>query len=127
MIKRTLVFLGCFILFINGFLCSYASAEIDNQIPKVESIEVTPKEANVGDVITIKAKITDSSGVKSSKVEFKTPSGFNRDVWLNFNSSSGLWEGTYQVKSTDEPGTWKSSYMYLSDNAGNYGSINPSL
>ncbi|PGZ95633.1 hypothetical protein COE51_19555, partial [Bacillus pseudomycoides] len=101
--------------------------EIDNQIPKVESIEVTPKEASAGDMITIKAKITDSSGVKSSKVEFKTPSGFNRDIWLNFNSSSGLWEGTYQVKSTDELGTWKSSYMYLSDNVGNYGSINPSL
>ncbi|MES9682619.1 Ig-like domain-containing protein, partial [Gottfriedia acidiceleris] len=103
------------------------TSEVDNQIPKVESININPTEASVGDIITIKAKITDSSGVNASMVTFKTPSGFKKDVWLNYNNSSGLWEGTYEVKSTDEPGTWASTYMFLKDNVGNYGSINPSL
>jgi hypothetical protein len=127
MLKRVLMSFLCLILFINYLPLNYAHAEVDNQIPVVESVNVTPLEAKVGDIITIKAKISDSSGVEAAKVEFKTPSNFSRGIWLYFNSISGLWEGTYQVKSTDEPGTWTSSYMYLSDNAGNYGSINPSL
>jgi hypothetical protein len=127
MLNRVLMSFLCLILFINYLPLNYAHAEVDNQIPVVESVNVTPLEAKVGDIITVKAKIIDSSGVEASKVEFKTPSNFSRGIWLYYNSTSGLWEGTYQVKSTDEPGTWTSSFMYLSDNAGNYGSINPSL
>ncbi|MEH7415074.1 hypothetical protein V7266_07290, partial [Neobacillus drentensis] len=113
--QRVVMFFLCLILLMNYFPFSYASAEVDNQIPKVESIQVTPLDVSVGDIITVKAKITDSSGVSASKVEFKTPSRFSRDIWLKFNSISGLWEGTYQVQSTDEPGTWTSSYMFLED------------
>jgi hypothetical protein len=127
MIKRLLTHSLCIILITCHFPVSYVSAEVDNKIPEVESLEVTPQEANVGDIIEIKAKINDMSGVKSAKLNLETPSGLTRFVYLEFNDSSKLWEGIYQIQSVDEPGEWKSDYMYLSDNVGNFGFIDPSL
>src|SRR5699024_8321548 len=94
----------------------------DSTPPVVESVEISPREANTGDTIKIKAKITDDiSGVKSNLVVFESPSGNSeRSFALKENKDTGYWEYNYTVGEHDEAGDWQLRSFLVRDNANNY-------
>ncbi|SDM73975.1 S-layer homology domain-containing protein [Psychrobacillus sp. OK028] len=92
--------------------------------PKIEHVEISPKEVAVGEIITIKAKISDDkSGVSGVSVQFYSPSyDFTRDfreVYFNYDSNQDLWVGNYKVSNEDENGTWKFHMLSTTDKNGN--------
>lgn len=93
----------------------------DSTPPVLESVEISPKEVNVGDTITIKAKISDDlSGVNFANVSFKSPSEERtQGIILSENADTGYWEGSYVVQDYDESGEWELWYIAVNDNAGN--------
>jgi Bacterial Ig domain/S-layer homology domain len=99
---------------------------VNNQIgdstpPELESYEISPQEVNVGDTVTVRAKIKDDiSGIKSAYVSYQSPSkNRSQAIYLTYKPVEGIWEGSYTVKSTDERGTWSVYYTSLADFAGN--------
>ncbi|MDN3017989.1 Ig-like domain repeat protein [Paenibacillus sp. BSR1-1] len=95
--------------------------------PVLESATITPKEAAVGDTVTITAKVTDDeSGVGSVQAIFYGNS--DKTVDLTYNNETGNWSGTYKIADYDHEGTW---YLYFDmyDKAGNYsyGDTNESI
>src|SRR5699024_8179929 len=94
----------------------------DNIAPEIKGLEISPKEANTGDTIKIKAKITDDiSGVKSNLVVFESPSGNSeRSFALKENKDTGYWEYNYTVGEHDEAGDWQLRSFLVRDNANNY-------
>jgi hypothetical protein len=91
--------------------------------PVVEAVEINPGEANVGDTVTISAKLTDNqSGVYGAFATLESPN-FEKyeSISLVLNSETNKWEGTYEVKEFDLPGSWHVNVTAF-DNAGNYGS-----
>lgn len=93
----------------------------DSEVPKIVDIEITPKEVNVGESITVKASfIDDKSGVKSVYIGIKNPSGSRTlFVHLNRDTESSMWIGHYIVQPTDEGGLYNQFFIHLEDNAGN--------
>ncbi|WP_430790461.1 cell wall-binding repeat-containing protein [Virgibacillus flavescens] len=96
-------------------------ADGDGEPPVVESLEVSPNEVSVGDTVTVKADVRDSnSGVDTVGVFFDSPSGNNEEgFFLDYNATSGLWEGKYIVTETDEAGKWVFNFISVEDKAGN--------
>ncbi|RZT21363.1 Ig-like domain-containing protein [Fictibacillus sp. BK138] len=97
----------------------------DSSPPEITNIDVSPKEAQPGDKITVKAHLKDDrSGVEYAYVVYKSPSG-NRveGIRLNYNFNEGVWEGNYPINSTDEAGVWSISWIDLRDKAGNYETV----
>ncbi|WP_010676960.1 cell wall-binding repeat-containing protein [Bacillus timonensis] len=93
----------------------------DSAAPTIESIEINSNEVQVGAQIVVTAKVADSnSGVKSVSVEYYSPSkSRTQSIRLNYNIGSGLWEGSYLIKDTDEEGLWTFKHVITFDNAGN--------
>ncbi|MCR6112621.1 G5 domain-containing protein [Bacillus sp. A301a_S52] len=126
--KKWLIIFFTFVLIIQIFaLPSNSLAAGDSTPPVLESVEISPKEVNVGDTIKIKAKISDDfSGVRFAHVAFKSPSEErNHSIHLNENEETGYWEGSYVVQDFDESGEWKLQYIYVIDNAGNRKNYQP--
>jgi hypothetical protein len=70
--------------------------------------------------INVIVKATDDlSGIVSSRVEFKSPSGEQRKwaylALVDGDALSGTWEGTITVPQYSEAGTWKVHYVRLGD------------
>ncbi|MEH6993742.1 Ig-like domain-containing protein [Neobacillus drentensis] len=77
--------------------------EGDSTAPVVDSLEITPAVARVGDVIEFKAKVTDDkSGVK----EVYLWMGNQPEIPLTIDEPSGLWTGSYTVKENDLAGDY---------------------
>lgn len=127
MFRKEFIAIICLLLIFNPLVSISVIAQEDNQIPNVENVEVSSSIVSVGDVLVIKAKITDNSGVAAVSLDLKTPSNFKRDVYLYFNNTTGLWEGSYKIQPTDESGVWISNFLFIKDKAGNYGSMNPNI
>jgi len=99
----------------------------DIQPPNVLSFDFTPKAVDTStssQEITLTARFTDDrSGVRSSEVQFLSPSE-NQYVggWINLISGSeldGIYEMTMAVPKYSERGTWKLSFLTIVDNVGN--------
>jgi hypothetical protein len=90
------------------------NADGDYTAPEVESVEITPAVAGVGEKVQFKAKVTDAqTGVKSVTVALDMS-----EVALTFDGASGLWVGSYTVKANDKPGDY-TVYVSTEDNNGN--------
>ncbi|WZL73406.1 Ig-like domain repeat protein [Clostridiaceae bacterium 35-E11] len=93
----------------------------DIKAPVVTDIEITPKEVNVNDTLTIRANISDDkSGVKSAYVGIKSPSG-NKTLFihLHLDEKNNIWVGSYTIKQSDQCGVYKDMFIHLEDNARN--------
>uniref|UniRef100_UPI000A66C458 G5 domain-containing protein n=1 Tax=Bacillus sp. JCM 19034 TaxID=1481928 RepID=UPI000A66C458 len=126
--KKWLILFFAFVLILQMFaLPSNNLAAGDSTPPILESVEISPKEVNVGDTIKISANISDDlSGVRSALVAFKSPSEERtQSIHLRENEDTGYWEGSYVVQDYDESGEWKLWYIAVSDNAGNSKNYQP--
>ncbi|MBT2581271.1 cell wall-binding repeat-containing protein [Planococcus sp. ISL-109] len=97
-------------------------AEGDSTPPVVKSVNISPKEASVGETITFSADIEDDiSGVRSVYMAFSSPSN-SRDLslTLRYNDETGLYEATHRVAEADEGGLWKFIYIGAFDQVDNY-------
>ncbi|MFA9559328.1 S-layer homology domain-containing protein [Evansella sp. AB-rgal1] len=119
--KFTAAFLIFLLVFADATLMIAAANTGDGQPPTVDSVEVSPKEVRVGDVITIDAKVFDDlSGVKEVFINFTSPSGQQSfGVYLHYNSEKETWSNTYRTKEYEEEGQWKFRSIKATDHAGN--------
>ena len=95
--------------------------------PKLESIELSPREVNLGETVTVKVKATDDkSGVTKAAIFYKTenPSSIGY-LKLNYDVEQKLWVGSFKVEENYQNGDWIITQVDLIDNANNYGNTKP--
>ncbi len=74
--------------------------------PVINSLEVTPSTANVGDEVTIKASVKDNeSGVRDVGADLNLGNHWER-VQLTYDAVQKQFIGTYKVKANDPSGKW---------------------
>ncbi|MGM7721767.1 OmpL47-type beta-barrel domain-containing protein [Metabacillus sp. Hm71] len=90
--------------------------------PTLHSVTVSAKEATVGDKVKISADVTnDVTGVKNVRVYYSTlyESDSAKSIDLNYNSTTGKYEGTFNVEKDDRDVKWHLTSIYVYDNQGN--------
>ncbi|MGM7719687.1 OmpL47-type beta-barrel domain-containing protein [Metabacillus sp. Hm71] len=90
--------------------------------PTLNSLTVSAKEATVGDKVKISADVTnDVTGVKNVRVHYSTLYEFShgKSINLNYNSTTGKFEGIFNVEKDDIDNEWRLTSIYVYDNQGN--------
>ncbi|WP_299094031.1 hypothetical protein [uncultured Metabacillus sp.] len=93
----------------------------ENARPSLNSFTVSAKEATVGEKVKISADVTnDVTGVKNVSVRYANTSySGNKEITLNYNSTTRKYEGTFNVKKDDSDGYWKVGIISVNDNQDN--------
>lgn len=93
----------------------------DTVAPVLNAVDITPKsQVTDGAVIKVEADITDEgSGVRNVYASFMKPSRANKTISLNYNQTTGKYEGSFKIDKYDELGEWKLYYISTEDNARN--------
>lgn len=113
-----LLFCGLFSLLIHPQ--SIEAAE-DNQPPVVESISIDKREVTVGDTVTITAKVSDESKIKSVWLNFRNNTASLLDL-INTDLTSvdkNTFKLSFTITENFINGTYKLSSFYSSDALGN--------
>ena len=109
--------------FVNG-VCSRCGVSLnDTEGPKITILSINPNPVKLGKKVTIRAKITDDSGVKSADVQLCNSVGNVAGGVLNLvegNTKDGIYEGTFTLPSVTPTGEWKAN-IYTNDIYGNTG------
>ncbi|KKI91137.1 hypothetical protein WQ54_16470 [Bacillus sp. SA1-12] len=90
--------------------------------PTLHSLTVSAKEATVGDKVKISADVTnDVTGVKNVRVHYSTlyEFGQGKSIDLNYNSTTGKYEGTFNVEKDDHDVKWHLTSINVYDNQDN--------
>jgi hypothetical protein len=90
--------------------------------PKVNLVEITPREATVNEKVVIKVKVDDNNSVVNSMyVQIAPPNG-NSERLINLYDSNqdGVWEGTYRITKFDEKGKWNLKSITAHDTSFNF-------
>ncbi|OAK10247.1 hypothetical protein A6278_00615 [Bacillus wiedmannii] len=127
--KKILILVLSLVILLNIQLGGSAVyAAVDVQAPTFNSITVDKKEVKPGDRIKISIDAVDhESGIKTIALYYKTPiTGKNEYVGIYYNPGTGRYEGTLTIPDTFEPGLWKISSIYITDNANNELIVSPS-
>lgn len=78
---------------------------LDSTPPALNRLDISPKSAKASNTVLISANITDGqSGVGHVNVGLAPPSGRYKYVTLTYNSSTGNYEGTYNIGQYGEVG-----------------------
>jgi hypothetical protein len=99
---------------------SFAQGDIAR--PTLHSLTVSAKEATVGDKVKISVDVkNDLTGVKKVRVYYSTlyESHYAKSIDLNYNSTTGKFEGTFNVEKDDRDSEWYLTSIYVNDNQGN--------
>lgn len=100
----------------------------DFEAPKLQNIEVTSEQVNVGDILTIEAEVSDNkSGVDSVHAEISDVEGRSQWVYFYYNSRTGKWEGQVYISSNFRNGQWTVSSVGLGDKEGNYDTVDSNI
>jgi len=106
--------------------------KVDREPPKLLALQLSHKEAEVKDQVTITALVEDNlSGVETIEGYFRSPHGADavkiklKMVDLDLNRPSkipepNVWQGTIKLKDTMEMGTWSVARLGLGDRAKNF-------
>ncbi|MCQ6276755.1 Ig-like domain repeat protein [Bacillus sp. V3B] len=99
---------------------SFAQGDITP--PTLNSFTVSAKEASVGDQVKISADVTDDlTGVQSVYVYYRNPNDTgSKYVPISYNSTTGKYEGTFDVDQYDAEGEWTISSISVYDKQDNY-------
>ena len=98
----------------------FATADITPPTIDVSSISVSPKNAVIGDTVTVKVKITDSSKITYAAVGYDSPQSENYKVnIMKFNPTSSMYEYSFTVTDKTECGTFRMVAIYSKDEYGN--------
>ncbi|MGO4889617.1 leucine-rich repeat domain-containing protein [Anaerobacillus sp. MEB173] len=86
----------------------------------IDSLEMSVREASVGDNVTIKVEFTDMiSNPRYAELLLKSPtsniSWHRQHVPLAYDEEQGLWIGSFTVDENHEHGIWEVEYIYFED------------
>ncbi|MYL49335.1 hypothetical protein GLV98_07550 [Halobacillus litoralis] len=96
--------------------------EEDKEPPKLEELQVTPKNVTQMDVVKVSADVSDNlSGVKRVSIRYDAPEGTaEKYTTLKLNSATGKYEGSLEIGKYDAAGHWKIDYLYVLDEQDNH-------
>jgi len=96
-------------------------AEGDITPPTLNNLTISKTSVGPGDIVKFSAEISDDlSGVDGAYIMYKSPDGErSKYFWLNYDTTSGIYEGQFEVGRYDPEGTWTIDYLYLIDNQDN--------
>ena len=103
-----------------------AGTEGDTEAPVIESVEIDRQGEILepGDTVNITVKATDNVQLSSSATVDLTAAADIADsyvyVYLDYDSASGLYKGSFEVTEETYPCEWYISYISVYDEAGNY-------
>ncbi|MDM5358805.1 Ig-like domain-containing protein [Peribacillus sp. ACCC06369] len=109
-----------------------ALASSDTTPPTVKSIKIDKTAVEPGDNINIEVEAEDlESGISNTRtnrvVQVQKQNGDTYQyVYLNYDSTTKKYTGTYTVPTNSINGVWYISWIYFVDNVGNKTSIRPS-
>ncbi|MBS4200614.1 hypothetical protein KHA93_13325 [Bacillus sp. FJAT-49732] len=91
--------------------------------PVIDHYEINVPEISVpGDIIPVKAIVTDESGIDYVSVVMESPSGSGWHYGLNYDETTGEWLGDIEIERYFEPGIWTIRFESR-DIHGNYSEI----
>ncbi|MFD2616124.1 hypothetical protein, partial [Terrilactibacillus laevilacticus] len=122
--KKNVVALIVFILLTGTLQINNVKAVADVTNPTLESIQVDKTEATVGDTVKVSVKATDDVGISRVRLYYKTPIT-NKSVYvsMNYNPTTGMYEGSIPIQSNSESGTYKVNYVTIYDSSENQISV----
>ena len=122
-----LVIATLFVMSFAGISLSYVSAAADVTAPIVDvsTLRVSQKTATAGDTVKVSVKVTDETEINSVRISYRRPKTNNNTlVWLDYNATTGYYDGDIKIEENSEDGLWKIDYIYVSDKFYNSRQIN---
>jgi hypothetical protein len=104
----------------SSFTVTGTSADVTK--PTFVSMSVDKTDVKVGDKVRFIIRATDTgSGLKNyTYLYYKSPiTGKNESIKMDYNASTGRYEGSRIITDIMEPGKWEVDWVTLSDNANN--------
>ena len=98
-----------------------AKAVTDVALPILSSMSVDKISVVAGESVKVTLGVTnsDGSGIKDVTIFYRSPLT-NKSKSISMKNISGdIYEGTLSLSSIDEIGTWKATYVSVTDNLGN--------
>jgi hypothetical protein len=93
---------------------------IDIVPPTLKSVTVDKKEAAPGEEVKVSVNASDDqSGIEQIYISLYGSQGGNLRKKAEYNLETKKYEATFQITDTTKPGTWKISYINITDKAGN--------
>ncbi|MFP7298691.1 Ig-like domain-containing protein [Neobacillus niacini] len=87
--------------------------DADTTPPEISNVVVTPQgDVQVGETVTVTAKVTDNVGVDSVTAIFDSQLAYD-SITMNYDEAAGLWVGTYSIQETTAPGFYAVSVNAL--------------
>ena len=106
--------------------CAISSSFSDSDTtgPTVSNVTIAPTTVNMGDYVTVSARVSDISGVRQNvSVQLCASAGNVAGGLLELVSGDeydGIYEGTFQIPTNYSAGTWNAN-IYSNDTYGNSG------
>ena len=122
-----LVIATLFVMSFAGISLSYVSAAADVTAPIVDvsTLRVSQKTATAGDTVKVSVKVTDETEINSVRISYRRPKTNNNIlVWLDYNATTGYYDGDIKIEENSEDGLWEIDYIYVSDKFYNSRQIN---
>ena len=122
-----LVIATLFVMSFAGISLSYVSAAADVTAPIVDvsTLGVSQKTATAGDTVKVSVKVTDETEINSVRISYRRPKTNNNIlVWLDYNATTGYYDGDIKIEENSEDGLWEIDYIYVSDKFYNSRQIN---
>ena len=122
-----LVIATLFVMSFAGISLSYVSAAADVTAPIVDvsTLRVSQKTATAGDTVKVSVKVTDETEINSVRISYRRPKTNNNTlVWLDYNATTGYYDGDIKIEENSEDGLWEIDYIYVSDKFYNSRQIN---
>ena len=122
-----LVIVTLFVMSFAGISLSYVSAAADVTAPIVDvsTLRVSQKTATAGDTVKVSVKVTDETEINSVRISYRRPKTNNNTlVLLDYNATTGYYDGDIKIEENSEDGLWKIDYIYVSDKFYNSRQIN---
>ena len=100
-------------------------ADITAPIVDVSTLKVSQKTATAGDTLKVSVKVTDETEINSVRISYRRPKTNNNTlVLLDYNATTGYYDGDIKIEENSEDGLWKIDYIYVSDKFYNSRQIN---
>ena len=83
------------------------------------------KLTQTGAITTVSVKVTDETEINSVRISYRRPKTNNNTlVLLDYNATTGYYDGDIKIEENSEDGLWKIDYIYVSDKFYNSRQIN---
>ena len=101
---------------IANFTVIGTNADVTKPVINEKSLTLSTDKVVVGDNLKLTLEIIDESEMSSAKIFFQADNeSDSKNVYLNYNSDTGLYEGVFNVEEDDAVGKWKISLIEAID------------